>query len=360
MNSSLAISSTANSTGKARRRFDLLLFSRELRALLRAGLNVFEAMEALAEQATNGPHHEVFTAVMARLREGHTLSRALEFQPDLFPTLFVAGIRANETSGGLLEALERYIVYAEQLTELRKKIRSAALYPAILMLVGIAVMAFLMLFLVPRFSTIYQDSSSHLPLLSRLLMKWGVLMHAHPGMVTLGLVGSVVLLGVLFSRPEARELAWQQIRKIPAIHNIVHHFFLARLYRTLGMLLHAGIPAVPALTMTRSLLPANMANDMDAVITEVRQGRSLSSALEAHQLTTPIAARLLRVGERSGDLPNMTDHIAEFLDDSLARWVDTVSRVIEPLLMLFIGGFIGLIVILMYLPIFELASGVGS
>lgn len=342
------------------RAFDLLLFARELRALLRAGLNVFEAVEALAEQAMGSTQHAVFATMLDRLREGHTLSRSLEFQPDIFPALFVAGIRANETSGGLLEALGRYIVYAEQLAELRKKIRSAALYPAILLAVGLAVMAFLMLFLVPRFSTIYEGGSASLPLLSRLLMRWGALMHAYPGPVLLSLLAAVAVLVVVFSRPATRALAWRELKRLTAVRNIVQHFFLARLYRTLGMLLNAGIPAVSALGMARSLLPPDMATQLDTAMAEVRQGRSLSSALETHGLTTPIAARLLRVGERSGELAAMMDHIAEFLDDSLARWVDTISRVAEPLLMLFIGGFIGLIVILMYLPIFELASGIGT
>lgn len=338
----------------------MLLFARELRALLRAGLNVFEVIEALAEQARSPQQQRIFNELLSRLREGHTLSRSMEMQPDTFPLLFVASIRANETSGGLLEALERYIVYAEQLAELRKKIRSAALYPAILFGIGMAVMAFLLLFLVPRFSTIYQDTNSNLPLLSRLLMQWGSLMHDHPGAVLMGLLVSVAGVAFLFSRQETRTFAWRKLKKLPTIDNIVQHFYLARLYRTLGMLLHAGIPAVSALGMTRSLLPLDMAVHLDAVISEVKQGRSLSSALEAHALTTPITTRLMRVGERSGDLANMMDHIAEFLDEHLARWVDTVSRVAEPLLMLFIGGFIGLIVILMYLPIFELASGVGA
>lgn len=350
----------AGDSSRLRRGFELLLFSQELRALLRAGLTVVEAIEALAEQATGAGHQAVYAVLLKRLREGLPLSRALEALPDCFPPLFIASIRSNETSGGLVDALGRYIAYGSQLAALRKKVLSAALYPAILLGVGLLVMAFLLLYLVPRFSTIYQGEHADLPLLSRLLMQWGGLMHQYPAEILIGMAGLVAIAVYAFSRSETRFFLWTQLQRIPMIHEALRQFFLSRLYRTLAMLLHAGIPLAQALTMTKDLLPADMAQGLERTTQQVREGRPLSQTLHSQGLTTPIALRLLRVGERSGELASMMDHCAEFLDEALARWVDTISRVVEPLLMLIIGGFIGLIVILMYLPIFDLASGIGS
>jgi general secretion pathway protein F len=219
-------------------------------------------------------------------------------------------------------------------------------------------MLFLMGYVVPRFSAIYADVGSDLPAASRLLLEWGQLMEAHAGLVATFAVcflgGSVYGL----SRPAARAAVGAWVARIPAVGRQLHIYQLARLYRTTGMLLRGGIPAVTALQMSAGLVRAGSQAAYAAATRSVREGQSLAQAMEQNGLTTPVAARMLRVGERSGNMGEMMERIASFCDEELARWVAIMTKLIEPVLMTVIGLVIGLIVVLMYFPIFQLAGSI--
>ena len=150
----------------------------------------------------------------------------------------------------------------------------------------------------------------------------------------------------------------QSIQRIPAIGERVRLYQLSRLYRTLGMLLRGGIPVVTAIDMAKGLLGAVMQSRLSVAARDIREGVSLSQAMDKHQLNTPVSSRLLRVGERTGEMGEMMERTAEFMDEELARWIDWFTKLFEPLLMAFIGIVIGLIVVMMYMPIFELASSI--
>lgn len=339
-----------------RARFPLLLFSQELVALLQAGLSLPETVEAMAEKETRPETRKVLSVVRNRLYEGRSLSQALEDLPEVFPPLYVATVRASERTGDLPEALKRYIGYQERLDNVRKKAVSAAIYPTVLLCVGGLVTLFLLGYVVPRFSAIYAETGRDLPFLSRLLIHWGGLINKHGAAVMLGLAAAVVL-GTMF-RGKVRALAGSIAMRIPALGERVLVYHLARFYRTAGMLLRGGTPIVPALTMVAGLLPVDVRERLARAIQRIRDGVSLSTAMTEAGLTTPVAVRMLRVGENSGDMPEMMDRIAVFHDEELARWVDWFTKLFEPLLMAFIGLIIGAIVVLMYLPIFELAGSI--
>ena len=267
-------------------------------------------------------------------------------------------MRASERTGALREALTRYIAYQEQADALRKTLVNACIYPAVLLIAGVLVMAFLMAYVVPRFSAIYEDVGSDLPMASRLLLQWGQLIDAHAGAVA---VSALALLGGAFygfGRPAVRAAIGAWITRIPAVGRQLHIYQLARLYRTTGMLLRGGMPAVSALQMTAGLVRASSRTAFAAATQAVREGQSLAQAMERHGLTTPVAARMLRVGERSGNMGEMMERIAAFCDEELARWVAIMTRLIEPVLMSVIGLVIGVIVVLMYFPIFQLAGSI--
>jgi general secretion pathway protein F len=335
--------------------FDILLFFQELQSLLGAGLPLMDAMEALSEKES-GTTNAVLTQIIRDLYEGQTLSQSMARLPAAFPDLLVALIRASERTGDLPEALKRYIAYRTQVDRVRKMILSASLYPALLILVGTLVMVFLMVYVVPRFSLIYADLGENLPLMSRLLMSWGILLHVHGMQVGAILLCIVVLATYGFSRPRVRRTLGNQLWRIPAAGRRMHTYQLARFYRTLGMLQRGGIPLVQAITMAESLLPAALRTHLSRAGQSIREGWSLSRALETHGLATPIALRLIAVGERSGQLGDMLEQVAQFHDEELTRWVDGFLKLFEPLLMAFIGILIGTIVVLMYMPVFELAG----
>lgn len=340
----------------SRGRFPLQLFSAELLALLKAGLALVESVQTLAEKEHRPETRKLIDEVIARLYEGRTFSQALEQFPDAFPPLYVASVRAAERTGDLPEALSRYIAYQAQIDVVRKKLVSASIYPVLLIAVGGLVTMFLLGYVVPRFSHIYDDLGGELPLLSRLLIIWGRFLESHAMQVGVGLIASVALGIYLFSRPETKRWLGLQMWKVPAIGERMRVYQLARFYRTLGMLLNGGIPVVAALDMVEGLLHPTLRGLMHGATQSIREGQSISIAMEAHQLTTPVALRMLRVGEQTGRMGEMMERIATFYDDEMARWVDWFTRLFEPLLMAVIGIVIGMIVVLLYLPIFELAG----
>jgi general secretion pathway protein F len=217
---------------------------------------------------------------------------------------------------------------------------------------------FLMGYVVPRFSSIYEDVGSNLPFASRLLLEWGQLIDAHAGLVVVGALSALFGAAYGLLRPGVRAKMGAWLARIPAVGRQLHVYQLARLYRTTGMLIRGGMPAVPAMRMSAGVVLAGSRAAYAAATRAVSEGQSLAEALERNGLTTAVAARMLRVGERSGNMGEMMERIADFCDEELARWVAVVTRLIEPVLMIVIGLVIGLIVVLMYFPIFQLAGSI--
>jgi general secretion pathway protein F len=339
-------------------RIALVIFSQELVALLDAGLSLVESIEALSEKESNPALRRPLERILSRLYEGQTLAAALAEHPGSFPPLYIATVRASERTGALGEALTRFIAYQQQIDQLRKTLVNASIYPLVLLGAGLLVTLFLLGYVVPRFSSIYEELGSDLPLASRLLMQWGRLLEAH----TLEVLTAGALLitgaGYLLSRRSTRAAIGAWLGSIPALGRQLFLYQLARLYRTVGMLLRGGMPAVTALTMSAGMLGQNLREPFARATQAIREGRSIADAMEAHGLTTPVAVRMLRVGERSGNMGDMTERIASFYDEELARWVAIVTRLIEPALMTIIGLMIGIIVVLMYFPIFQLAGSI--
>jgi len=340
------------------RRFPIVIFSQELIALLDAGLSLVEAIDALTEKENNAGMRRSLEQIRARLFEGRTLSFALEELPTTFPPLYVATVRASERTGAIREALSRYVAYQQQLDALRKKVVSASIYPAVLVSVGALVTLFLLVYVVPSFSSIYEDLGTSIPAASRALMQWGRLLQQHGIAVGFGAAAFFALLGYTLSRRESRGALLKALTRVPAIGAQLYTYQLARLYRTAGMLLRGGLPAVQALRMSSGLLSDALRPNLVRAIQSISEGQAIASCLEQQALTTPVAARMLRVGQRSGNMGEMMERIAAFYDGELERAVDVLTRLIEPVLMLVIGLVIGVIVVLMYFPVFELAGSI--
>lgn len=341
-----------------RHRFPLVQFSQELLSLLEAGLPLLEAIQTLAEREQRPGLRKTLLAIIAALSEGQPLSQALQQFPAHFPPLYVATVRASERSGALPEALGRYIAYQSQMDAVRRQVISSSIYPVLLVGVGGLVTLFLMVYVVPRFSHIYADMGGHPPLLSRLLMQWGQLMGDHGLAVSATAFATVALLGYVASRPAFRRRLEEVLWRLPTLGERLYIYQLARFYRSLGMLLRGGMPVVTALQMSADLLQPSLRGHLAKAMARIREGLPISQAMEAQRLTTPVALRMLRVGERTGAMGEMMERIAAFYEEETARWVERFTKLFEPLLMVFIGGLIGGVVLLMYFPIFELAGAI--
>ena len=343
---------------KRKARFPLALFSVELMSLLDAGLNLVEAMQALSEKDAQGERHRVIAGLLAAIRRGESFSQAVAGFPQHFPPLFVATIKASEQTGSLTEALSRYIAYQEELDSVRKKVVSAMIYPAILTIVGGLVVGFLMFYVVPRFARVYEDVSGSLPFFSALLLKTGSAIADHGGIVAACLAGGLTFAAWGASRPGFRAWINECLWQTPGLGERMKVYQLGRLYRTIGMLLRAGIPAVRAIDMVRDLLSARLRLGLVRARDMIAEGKPMSVALDATGLATPVALRMMMVGERSGDMGEIMGRIARFHDDETARFIDWFTRAFEPILMAVLGLAVGGVVVLMYMPIFELAGSI--
>lgn len=343
---------------KKKYHFNVLLFSQELVALLSAGLNLVVSIETLAEKSTDLDQQHVLKGLLLRLHEGQTFSQAVGGLPEVFPDLLVAMIRASEKTGDLQHALQRFVLYRSQLDEVKTKLITASIYPALLLFVGSLVTVFLLGYVVPKFSSIYENSDDNIPFLSRVLMNWGNLLYDHGSSVALASVLAIVIAVFILTRRFVKVRFMRWLWSFPGLGERLRLYQLARFYRTLGMLLEGGIPLVTALKMSADLLGGGLNEQLQQAILHVKEGQPLSVALEQNGLATPISRRMMFVGEQGGNMGEMMENTASFYDREIARWVDWATRLIEPLLMTFIGLMIGGIVILMYMPIFELADSI--
>lgn len=343
--------------GSGGKRFSVLLFAQELHALVKAGLSLPESLEAFGEKESSPANRALLERLAAALREGQRFSFALRAQGAMFPPLFVGIVQAAENTGDLPQALERYLEYAQRLQGVRHRVVSAAIYPAILLGVGALVGMLLMGYVVPRFAAVYDGAGRELPWASQLLIDWGRFVAGHSAAL---LSGVVVLVGMLavWVRSLRRQGGWARAAAVvPGVARWLELLTLSRLYLTLGLLLRGGLPVQQALALAASVLPAARRCDVDQVSRRIAEGLSLSDAFEEAALGTPIALRLLRAGERSGQVAEMLNQAALYHDGETARWIERFSRVFEPVLMAAIGIVVGLIVLLLYMPIFELAGG---
>ena len=337
-------------------RFPVQLFSQELLVLLAAGLTLVEALETLAQKEKRAEWRAVLAAVLALIRQGHPLSAALEQAPSVFPPLYVATVRAAERTSDLVPALSRYVAYQTQLEAIRRRVANASIYPALLIGVGGLVTLFLMLYVVPRFGKIYQERSTDLPVFSQLLIAWGQLVQGHAVLVICVAAAAVAAIVLALRQARVRAALGDALWRIPALGERLKVYQLARFYRTTGMLLKGGTPLVGALGMAAELLHPVLRARLRAASLAISEGHPVAESLDSNGLATPVALRMLTVGDRSGTMGDMMERIAGFHDEELARWVDWFTRLFEPILMALIGLVIGAIVILMYMPIFELAG----
>jgi general secretion pathway protein F len=343
----------------ASRRFPLRLFSQELSVLLGAGIPLLEALQTLREKEASPSVAAALDGVIAPLRQGQALSAALQTQPDAFDELFVAVVSSAERTGQMRDALREHAAYLAWAEQLRSRLVSALVYPVLLVAASAAVVLFLLLFVVPRFAGVLDGmGDAQLPLASSLLMSAGQWASQHTTLTLLiaALLAAAPMLA--WRTPGVREAMQLASWRLPAIGPRLRLLALTRLYRTAGMLLDAGVALVPALRTAAGVMAPRLRSDLARATDAVARGARLSAALQEHGLATPVALRMVRVGEQSGSLGPMLGEAARFHDDETQRVTDLVGRLINPLLMLVMGTVIGSIVVLLYLPIFQLAERV--
>lgn len=338
--------------------FPLILFCQEFRVLFDAGLSVTDVVQTLIDKETNAANSQVLQQLLHAIKEGKTLSQAMALNTSAFPSLFVATIAAAETSGDLSEALLRFSHYLENVDMLKKKIVSASLYPAIVTSFALLVLLFLVVYIIPKFSNIYQTQVKAVSASTQFLLSVGNFSQQYGGFLALIFIALLVTIVFVMANSQNRQKAMALCWRLPYVGAQIRLYYLTRFYRTLSMLLKSGIPVVQSLTMVDNLLGAELKIHLLEARKLICEGQSFSAAMQQTGLVTPVASRLFHVGEQTGTLDTMMERAASFHEEQMVRWIDRFIKILEPSLMAMIGLLIGGIVLMMYMPIFELASGI--
>lgn len=338
------------------KQLDVAVFIEQLRDLLVAGLSVIEALDALRRGA-KGTSVATIERLERQLREGKTLSDAL-MADAAFPPLLVALVRASELTSDLPQTLSRFLEHEQRVTELRHRLVSTGIYPLLLVGVGSLVLLFLLFYVMPRFARVFEGMTGELPWSAQAMVAWSHWLHAQ-GVWWLGglLALALILVGMLTS-PAWRTRLVQRVLAWGPLHERLTTYFLSRWYRATGMLVQGGIPLPQALGLSNGLLPLSMRAGGQAVVQAVNDGLAPSAAHVRAGMATPIAEQLMLAGERTGDLGAVLTRIAHFHESEVSRSLERTMRALEPTVMVLIGLGVGLVVVLMYMPIFELASAI--
>jgi type IV pilus assembly protein PilC len=333
------------------------LFNQEFMALARAGLTVPDALALAAER----PDNPAFGAILARVREdianGLVLSEACARHPEAFDRMYLAALRTGEKTGDFAAVLGRYQDYLHHRVRLRRKISQALAYPVFLLIALALILAVLFVFVMPRFATMYEDMGAALPLPTRVLLS--VVEHLYligPALVAMGLAAAWGWRRWL-SDPAGRRQLGRLQERLPYVGELARISAAAQIARALAALLAGGTPLVEALrTATGSIASQIYLDRLEACTQRVTEGSSLAQAVRAGGLMPPMAARLIEVGEASGALDAMLAEVAQFYEEVLDIRLSRVMTLVEPLLMLLMGALVGGIIIVMYLPVFQMAD----
>jgi general secretion pathway protein F len=342
--------------GKRHGNFDIAVFVEQLRDLLLAGLSVIEALDA-QRRGAKGAAVLVIDGVVRKLREGQSLSNAFAAEPT-FPPLLIALVQAAELTSDLADSLSRYLDHDRRVTEIRHRLVSTAIYPMLLMGVGTLVLMFLMFYVMPRFARIFEGTTVDLPWSARAMVVWSQTLHAHGGLWLAAAAAVVFALAAAAASPGLRARVFESLMNHGLLRDHLKVYFLSRWYRATGMLVQGGIALPQALGLANQLLPLALRDRGLQVEAGVRDGLTPSAAHARAGMVTPVAEQLMLAGERTGDLGTVLTRIANFHEAEASRAMERAMRALEPVVMVLVGLGVGIVVVLMYLPIFELASAI--
>jgi general secretion pathway protein F len=336
-------------------RHDLALLCRELRALLQAGLSVVEALDALGAAAGSD---SIYQRLLARLREGKALSTAMQ-DVGGFPPLLVASVRASERTSDLTHALDAYLRFDDMVGALRRKVISAALYPALVVGLGGLIAIFLLLVVIPRFAALYGESAAaDVSVATRALLAFSATLSERPWLMPMVLFGLVALLAWAGTGSRPRQAGAWLVAHWTWLGRQVAHFEYARLFEALALLVHGGYSLHEALGVCLTLANGRSHEKLVQARQRIEQGASASAGFGSAGLTDAVTERLIRAGERGGDFDRVLRAIAERHRQTFETFVERATRIVEPVLLLGVALMVGSMVVLLYMPVFDIAASV--
>ena len=338
---------------------DLANATRQLATLLGAGLPLMEALNVLVEQEENRPLKRALSSVRDAVREGASLADAIKQDPKVFSPLFGNMVAAGEASGTLEITLARLADFLEEQTRFQGRLAAALAYPALMTLIGMGVLFFLFTFVLPRVTSLFEDSRQQLPFITLALL-WVVrVLSRFWWLVLAALAGAGYYGRRYFSSPAGKEQLDGWVLRVPVFGKLIRMIAVSRFTRTLGTLLQSGVPTLTALDIVQNVVGNTvLAAAVQRARENVREGESIADPLRRSGLFPPVVVQMVAVGERSGELEKMLLKVSDSFDRSVESRVTALMSLVEPAIILVMGIVVGFIVIAILLPILQMSAGV--
>ena len=335
---------------------DFVMFNQQFVALIRAGLPILKSLDLLKDRIANPLLRSHIRDVRDRVFSGALLSEALRAQ-GTFPTVYTASVFAGERSGNLDEVLNRYIQYQKTILTVRKRFLNSLIYPTFLIVVAVVMMTIIMTYVIPKFGELYADLNTPLPVTTRMMIATSNSIQSHLVLIVPILIGAAIAFKIWVGSGRGQQWLDELKLTAPVVGHLWTMFSMAQLSRTLATLLQGGIPLVAALEVARDASGNRVIGEsIRGAIIQVREGKPLSDSLERTQHFPDLALEMIRVGEQTGSLPDMLNHVSDFYDEDVNIRSTALLSWVEPIILIFVATFIALVLISLYMPIFSLST----
>lgn len=336
---------------------EFLIFNQELATLLTAGMPLVQSLDLLKRRVSSPKLQGVLDDVWARVRGGAALSDAFAEHESLLPSAYIASLVAGERSGSLETMLRRYVSYAKTIAAVKSRTLSALIYPAILIVVAVALVSLIVLWVVPEFADFYASFGSELPLVTRLIIAISDVVRGHYLLLLLAIVFLVGGAVTLARQPGQAVRIDRALLRVPTVGEIAAKFSTSQMARTLATLLGGGLPLVNALDIaSRSVSNRFIASELEAVAVRVREGASFSASLEQRGVFPEVAVKMTEVGEATGALQEMLNTVADLYDEDISTSMGRFITLVEPVLLVIMGIVIAALLLALYIPVFQAGS----
>lgn len=340
---------------------ELTTFTRQLATLQDAGLPIIRGLMILASQMKKGLLKKTTRNVIEDIEGGSTLSGALAKNPRVFDKLYINIVRAGETSGSLDVILQRLADFREKIERLVRKIISAMIYPTVVAVVAVSIVIGLMLFIIPNFAKIFEEMNLELPAPTRMLITISMILKTHWIFIPSIPFGTFILYKIAGKIKILRLLIDKTKFKLPIFGNIINKSTVSRFTRTLATLTYSGVPILDALNTVKDTTGnAAMAQAIHNIHNSIRSGENIAKPLRASKICNEMVVNMVEVGEETGELDKMLTKVADNYDDEVDRAVEAMVSLIEPIMIVFLGGTVGFIVIAMFVPLIKIMQGLGA
>jgi type IV pilus assembly protein PilC len=336
---------------------DLVIFTRQLATMVDAGITIVQSLQALSEQTSDKVMRDIIRDVSTRVESGESLSESLQKHPKAFSKLYYSMVGAGEKGGLLAEILARLATYLENSNRLRKKVKTALMYPATVTVVAIGITIFLLVRVIPTFKDIYSSFNAKLPAPTMFMIDLSEIVKKYL-LVLAAMVGALIWGWLYFIKTKTGRTFWDDRRiKLPIFGPIAHKICLARFTRTLASLVRSGVPILEVLQIvSQTVGNVMMERAIKTAASDIERGEGISNALGKHPIFPSMIIRMMRAGEQTGNIDNMLERISNFLDEEIEATLSGLMSLIEPLMIVVLGVIIGSMVVCMFLPIFNLAN----